>query len=166
MTTRWIPLGVIAVAALSAAPAASAQTPQAPAAEQPATPPPAGPPSPPPNYTYTPDGRRDPFVSLMDRGVSDRRSTAGARPAGVAGLLVDEIVVRGILRSQDGYVAMIAGPNGKSYTVRPGDRLMDGRIRTITPEALIILQEVNDPLSLEKQREVRKALRGGGEEVK
>jgi hypothetical protein len=30
---------------------------------------------------------------------------------------------------------------------------------------VVILQEVNDPLSLEKQREVRKLLRGG-EEVK
>ena len=35
----------------------------------------------------------------------------------------------------------------------------------MTAQAVVILQEVNDPLSLAKQREVRKLLRGG-EEVK
>jgi hypothetical protein len=36
---------------------------------------------------------------------------------------------------------------------------MDGTVRTITPEAVVILQQVRDPLSLDKQREVRKTLR-------
>lgn len=55
---------------------------------------------------------------------------------------------------------MIGLPSGRSYTVRPGDRLMDGTVRTITAQAVVLMQEVNDPLSLEKQREVRKFLRG------
>ncbi|MGE3276110.1 MAG: hypothetical protein AB7O67_13430 [Vicinamibacterales bacterium] len=159
---------VVLVAALAALAApATAQTPQPPPAApaEPTAAPPDGPPSPPPNYSYSPDGRRDPFVGLLNRGVGDGRSATATRPAGPAGLLVDEIVVRGVIRTTDGFVAMIAGPNGRSYTVRPGDRLLDGRIRAITPEALIILQEVNDPLSLEKQREVRKRLRDGGGEV-
>jgi hypothetical protein len=49
--------------------------------------------------------------------------------------------------------------------VRAGDKLADGVIRTVTATMVVISQEVNDPLSLEKQREVRKFLRGG-EEVK
>ena len=57
------------------------------------------------------------------------------------------------------------GPDGKVYSVRAGDRIGDGVIRTVTAQAVVILQVVNDPLSLEKQREVRKLLRGG-EEVK
>ena len=36
---------------------------------------------------------------------------------------------------------------------------MDGTIRAITNQAVVLMQEVNDPLSLEKQREVRKSLR-------
>jgi hypothetical protein len=43
--------------------------------------------------------------------------------------------------------------------VRAGDKLLDGTIRTITQNDLVIVQQVNDPLSLEKQREVRKVLR-------
>jgi hypothetical protein len=32
-------------------------------------------------------------------------------------------------------------------------------VQSITPQAVVILQQVNDPLSLHKQREVRKLLR-------
>jgi len=40
--------------------------------------------------------------------------------------------------------------------VHQGDKLLDGTIKTITAQGLIVVQEVNDPLSLIKQREVRK----------
>ncbi len=43
--------------------------------------------------------------------------------------------------------------------MRAGDKLFDGTIRTIRQNDLVIVQQVNDPLSLEKQREVRKVLR-------
>jgi len=84
----------------------------------------------------------------------------GSRPEGVPGILVEEVVVRGILQTKAGWIAMIGLPSGRTYTVRPGDRLMDGTVRAITAQAIVIMQEVNDPLSLEKQREVRKFLRG------
>ena len=136
---------------------------QAPA--PPPTPPPANPqspPSPPPNYKYSSDGRRDPFVSLVNRGTTDPRQgqAARVRPEGLPGVLIDEVVVKGILESRGGYVAMLGTPSGKTYSVRAGDRLMDGVVRSITPQAVVLMQEVNDPLSLEKQREVRKYLRG------
>lgn len=119
------------------------------------------PPAPPADYRYEPDGRRDPFLSLVNRGVDARPAQASdTRPEGVAGVLVDELDLRGLLQSRGGWIAMIAAPDGRSYTVRTGDRLMDGVVRAITPQALVIMQDVKDPLSLEKQREVRKYLRG------
>lgn len=118
------------------------------------------PPTPPADYAYAVDSRRDPFVNLFNRGTDARaNSVKGSRPDGLAGVAVEEIVVRGIVQSRTGWVAMIAAPSGRSYTVRPGDRLMDGSVRTINGQAVVLLQEVNDPLSLEKQREVRKLLR-------
>lgn len=117
-------------------------------------------PAPPPNYTYSSEGRRDPFVPAVGRGfvASPNRN---ARPQGIPGLLVAEIVVRGLLESQGAWVAMVGAPDGRSYTLREGDHLMDGTVRTITSEAVVIMQQVNDPLSNAKQREVRKYLRGG-----
>lgn len=144
-------------------------------AQKPKAPPPAAPaaapgpplPAPPPNYQYSPDGRRDPFVDLVNRGADTVRgnNASAKRPEGVPGLETNALVVRGIMQSRGAFLAMVAGPDGKVYTVRAGDKLFDGVIRSITAQAVVILQEVNDPLSLEKQREVRKFLRGG-EEVK
>jgi Tfp pilus assembly protein PilP len=134
--------------------AAAAGAPQAtPAAQQPpaATPPPAE------NYTYRSEGRRDPFQTLIGTG-SDTDLTS-RRGEGAAGMALGEISVRGIMQSRGSLVAMIQGPDTKTYIVHQGDKLLDGTIKTITPQGLIVIQEVNDPLSLVKQREVRKLLR-------
>ena len=40
---------------------------------------------------------------------------------------------------------------------------MDGAVKAITLQGLVIVQDVNDPLSLEKQREVRKLLKSAEE---
>jgi len=75
-------------------------------------------------------------------------------------IAVNELSVRGVLESRGKLVAMVKGPDNKTYIVHQGDRLLDGAIKSITPQGLVIEQEVNDPLSVVKQREVRKLLRG------
>lgn len=160
-----LPVFVIAAVLASAVVAAArAQAPAAPPKAPAAAPAPSLP-SPPANFQYDAEGRRDPFLDLVNRGTDARGGASAKRPEGVPGLETNALVVRGILLTRGTYLAMVAGPDGKVYTVRAGDKLFDGVIRTITAEAVVILQEVNDPLSLEKQREVRKFLRGG-EEVK
>lgn len=111
----------------------------------------------PPAYTYEPEGRRDPFVSLLARG-SDPTSAA-SRPPGLAGLLINEVIVKGIVRDRNGFIAMVQAPDNKTYIVRGGDKLMDGTVKSITADTVVFSQDVNDPLSLVKQREVRKAVR-------
>ena len=109
-------------------------------------------------FTYNPEGRRDPFVSLIGRGSNDPK-TQGARPAGIPGLLINEVSVKGIVRNSTGFVALIQGPDNKTYVVKAGDRLMDGSVKSIVQDAVVFSQDVNDPLSLVKQKEIRKALR-------
>src|SRR6266550_347030 len=107
-------------------------------------------------YVYRPEGRRDPFLSLIGTGVIPRDAS---HKDGPAGMTVGEISVRGIMQSKGALVAMVQGPDNKTYIVHQGDKLLDGAIKTITPQGLIVIQEVNDPLSLVRQREVRKLLR-------
>jgi len=131
--------------------------PGAPAPEQggaPAPPPPQG-----AGYTYDPAGRRDPFVSLNSRG-SDVPPSAGERPAGVAGLLVNEVTVKGVLKSGKGaFIALVQAPDNRTYIVKTGDKVFDGTIKAVSQDAVVFSQDVSDPLSLVKQREVRKAIR-------
>jgi type IV pilus assembly protein PilP len=107
-------------------------------------------------FTYDPEGRRDPFVSLLSRGLEP---TTGKRLTGLSSLSTGEVMLRGVMQSRNSYVALIAGPDGKTYPAHVNDRLLDGVIRSVTPQGIVIMQEVNDPLSLVKQREVRKGLR-------
>ena len=163
----------IVVLTLAVAASASAQNQPAPARSTPA---PQGEPAPAPpatsatpaqnppepqGFTYNPEGRRDPFMSLMRRGTVNQRGAIGApRPPGLGGLGAGEVTLRGTVQSRDGgFVAILQGSDQKTYIVRAGDRLLDGTIRTITQNDMVILQQVNDPLSLEKQREIRKVLR-------
>jgi Tfp pilus assembly protein PilP len=156
--------GVLAAAIVAASVVVLAQTPPAQPAPPNAAPPqpgagavPAAAPTPAEAYTYDQNGRRDPFVSLVARGVEP--TTTGRRTAGLSGLSAEELSVRGVLLSQGAYIALVSGPDGKTFTARANDRLADGVIRSITPQGLVIMQEVNDPLSLIKQREVRKGLK-------
>lgn len=155
------PCAVAAVALLcTSVPPAAAQT-AAPKATVPvAAASPAAPAQPAADaYSYDPKGRRDPFVSLLARGSDSKTLPGGKKGEGLAGLAVGELSVRGVLKSRDGYVALVQAPDNKTYVARVGDRLLDGTIKAITDQGLVIAQEVNDPLSLVKQREVRKGLR-------
>jgi Tfp pilus assembly protein PilP len=157
MTSVLVAVVLVVTLIVPATLAAQAPKGAAPAAATPGQPPP---PAPPPDYEYRPDNRRDPFLDLTNRGTDSRASEPrGQRPEGLAGITVDEVVVRGIVQSRGGFMAMIGAPSGRTYTVRAGDRLMDGSIRTITAQSVVLMQEINDPLSLAKQREVRKRLR-------
>jgi type IV pilus assembly protein PilP len=109
-------------------------------------------------YTYNPEGRRDPFVSLLLRG-GDLKPTRESRPDGLPGLLISEISLRGILKDKTGFVAMVSGPDNKTHIIRGNDKVFDGSVKAITADSVIFSQDVNDPLSLVKQREVRKYLR-------
>jgi Tfp pilus assembly protein PilP len=81
------------------------------------------------------------------------------RPPGLSGLLIGEITVKGVLRDRTGFIAMLRAPDNKTYTVRVGDKLLDGTVKSINQEKVIFSQDVNDPLSLIKQREVPKPVR-------
>jgi Tfp pilus assembly protein PilP len=114
-------------------------------------------------YSYDPAGRRDPFISLIRRGNENARNETGIRPVGLGGVAVEELTLKGIMQSRTGYVALVQGPDLKTYIVKPGDKVFDGTIRAISATAMVLMQQVNDPLSLEKQREVRKVLRQADE---
>ena len=183
MRTSFFTTLMFAVCAAAAAQTTQAQQPAKPAAQTPApapqtpaaqTPAPATPapaptsgtavppataeaPAPAEAYSYRAEGRRDPFQTLI--GAGNGASATSRRGEGATGLAVGEISVRGIMQSRGSLVAMIMGPDNRTYIVHQGDKLLDGTIKTITPQGLIVVQEVNDPLSLVKQREVRKLLR-------
>ena len=154
---------IIAGALLGATPVsgqAPATSPTAPAATTTPSPAPyAAPALEPQGYDYHPAGRRDPFISLVRRTISASGVSANPRRTGIGGLGVDEITMRGALKGRNGWAAIVRGADNRTYTVRAGDQLHDGTVRAVTADAMFILQDVNDSLSVQKKREVKKLLR-------
>jgi type IV pilus assembly protein PilP len=113
-------------------------------------------PSSPDSYHYDPQGRRDPFQSLIGPAPKLKE---GQRPAGLAGFLIDEIKLQGIVKTREqGLVAMVNGPDNKGYLARVGQKVLDGEIIRMTPSTVVFRQEVNDPTRIERFREVVKDL--------
>ena len=107
-------------------------------------------------YIYDPAGRRDPFLALDH--ASDPRGNLG-KTNGLAGLMINEATVKGVVKSRGRMLAMVQAPDNKTYIVKAADRLLDGEVRAVTAEAVVFVQNVNDPLSPVRQREIRKPLR-------
>lgn len=106
-------------------------------------------------YRYDPQGRRDPFRSLVGPAP---KIEPGQRPPGVPGFLIDEMKLTGIVRTKQGIVGVISGPDNKGYLIHVGDKVLDGEVIRITPSSVVFRQEVNDPTRIERYREVVKDL--------
>jgi Tfp pilus assembly protein PilP len=115
----------------------------------------------PDEYSYKADGRRDPFLGMGAAAATTSGAVSGSvrRADGPSAFMVGEISVRGVMQSKSKFVAMIKGPDNKTYLIHQGDKLADGVVKTVTPQGLVVLQDISDPLSAQKQREVRKLLR-------
>jgi hypothetical protein len=116
-------------------------------------------------YSYNSGVRRDPFVSLQRPVAADRGPKT--RKPGMEGFLIQEVALKGIVRTtgsgmgvagRPGYIAMFLGADGKSYFVSTGQRLYDGVITAMDATSVTFRQEVTDPLSPVKTRDVRKSL--------
>ena len=115
-------------------------------------------------FSYDPGGRRDPFRSLLEE-VALRRK--GPRPRGVAGMLVSELDLTGIVRDMSGgNIAVVMGSDNKGYFLRVGDEVYDGSVITVDPAGgtVTFRQQVDDPRLIKPYRDVVKRLVPEGEE--
>jgi len=77
------------------------------------------------DFLYKPKGRRDPFWNLLQgKSVTIKRE----QREGIAGLLIEELELEGILYKSGTYIALFKGPDGKPYDVKVGDSVYDGEV--------------------------------------
>jgi hypothetical protein len=95
-------------------------------------------------FSYDPAGRRDPFRSLMRGFEEAEEGPAKTRPPGLAGMLVEELKVEGIIQTPSGILAFVLGRDNVSYIIRPGTKLFNGEVADIQPTRVVFRQEVND----------------------
>lgn len=101
--------------------------------------------------------RRDPFESLVGRQQA-QDALARNLPPGKAGLQVGTLRLDGIVRSPNGMIAVVANPQNRTYFLREGDQLYDGKVEKISMEGVTFHEEGKDAFGKPVERQVSKRL--------
>ena len=101
--------------------------------------------------------RRDPFESLIGRKQA-QDALAKNLPPGKAGLQVGTLRLDGIVKSTNGMIAVVANPQQRTYFLREGDQLYDGKVEKISMEGVTFHEEGKDAFGKPVEREVNKRL--------
>jgi hypothetical protein len=84
-------------------------------------------------YAYNPDGRRDPFQSLL-KGEFETEQGSGGQP------LVDvaDLALMGVMAAGNDRYAMVEDSKHHGFTLRVGDPVMNGRVARIEDNCLTV----------------------------
>jgi hypothetical protein len=99
-------------------------------------------------------GRRDPFVSPV---VSQAMVASGCS-TGKRCLAVDQIALKGVVKSDGGMIAVVVNSVEKAYFLRENDPVFNGYVVKITGDSIIFKETVHDQLGKPFQREVTKKI--------
>ena len=109
-------------------------------------------------FSYDPAGRRDPFRSLQEGFEEEEVGSGKVRPPGLAGMLVEELRVEGIIQTPSGILAFVQGRDNLSYIIRPGTKLYNGEVKEIYPDRVVFKQQAADPKQVRPYEEVVREL--------
>jgi Tfp pilus assembly protein PilP len=98
-------------------------------------------------------GKRDPFVSPIVRATS----TGGpVCETGKRCLMVDQIQLKGIVKSPNGYIAVVENALKRAYFLRENDPVFNGSVVKITGDSVVFRESTTDKLGKQGTREVVK----------
>jgi hypothetical protein len=115
---------------------------------------------------YDSAGRRDPFVTLVRPPERSRPAPTPANPlrppVGLGSVALADVNVRGILRAGDVMMAILEGPDKKSYNAKISDELADATIKSIDAQGVVFVVHPDGTSPVD----VRKALRSAAEVIR
>ena len=99
--------------------------------------------------------KRDPFISPVQARIE---GMAGACGGGKRCLAVGEIVLRGVVKSPNGMIAVVENSARKTYFLRENDPIFNGFVEKITPDSVVFREHVVDNVGHDSQRDVTKTV--------
>ena len=99
-------------------------------------------------------GKRDPFVSP----VVSRSMTGSGCSTGKRCLAIDQIALRGVVKSDNGMIAVVVNALDKAYFLRENDPVFNGYVVKITGDSIIFKETLQDKLGKSFTREVTKKI--------
>jgi Tfp pilus assembly protein PilP len=101
--------------------------------------------------------RRDPFESLTSRQDAAAKVQANL-PPGKAGLQVASLRLDGIVKAPNGMIAVVTNPQLRTYFLREGDQLYDGRVEKIALDGVSFHEMGKDAFGKPVERQVNKRI--------
>ena len=101
--------------------------------------------------------RRDPFEAMIGR---EQSASLGNKvlPAGKAGLQVSTLRLDGVVRAPNGMIAVVSNPQSRTYFLREGDQLYDGRVEKIAMDGVSFHEMGKDAFGKPVERQVNKRI--------
>jgi Tfp pilus assembly protein PilP len=99
-------------------------------------------------------GRRDPFVSpVVTLGATGSGCSSGKRC-----LAIDQVALRGVVRSDGGMIAVVVNAMDKAYFLRENDPVFNGYVLKITGDSIVFKETFHDKLGKPLTRDVTKTI--------
>jgi Tfp pilus assembly protein PilP len=97
---------------------------------------------------------RDPFVSpVVAMGATGSGCSAGKRC-----LTIDQIALKGVVKSESGMIAVVTNAIDKAYFLRENDPVFNGYVVKITGDSIIFKETFRDRLGKSLTRDVTKSI--------
>jgi hypothetical protein len=97
------------------------------------------------------NGKRDPFMSPVVQQTSGSGCSTGKKC-----LEIGQINVRGVVKSQDGFIAVVTNSINKAYFLHENDPVFNGYVLRITGDSVVFQETYQDKLGKPVTREVTK----------
>ena len=98
-------------------------------------------------------GKRDPFFSPVVQQPSGSGCSTGKKC-----LDIGQINLRGVVKSEGGFIAVVTNGLNKAYFLRENDPVFNGYVVRITGDTVVFQETVQDKLGKEMTREVTKKI--------
>jgi hypothetical protein len=101
-------------------------------------------------------GKRDPFVSPISMATTGPVLPASNCASGKRCLVIDQLVLRGVVRTASGMIAVVANSVNKAYFLRENDPVFNGYVVRITGDSVVFKENTVDRAGHQATREVVK----------
>jgi hypothetical protein len=106
-----------------------------------------------PDSKYAANGRRDPFISPVVSHAGGSGCSTGKKC-----LEIGAINLRGVVHSENGFIAVVSNGMNKAYFLRENDPVFNGYVVKITGDSVVFQETVQDRLGKTFTREVVKKI--------
>ena len=106
-----------------------------------------------PDGKYAANGRRDPFISPVVSHAGGSGCNTGKKC-----LEIGAINLRGVVRAESGFIAVVSNNMNKAYFLRENDPVFNGYVMKITGDSIVFQETLQDRLGKTFTREVVKKI--------